>query len=340
MNNATKVSCKLCNKSFNIGSKSEIENHMIIDHQLDYYRYYEYSKVSERSYCTNCGAPLVKMTPWSSNLVHLCSKCSDAQSRRSEVIISINEWFEYLTNSHFGRIWILNDQYRDWIVDFDLKNKVDPFIKTFIQKKIDKLNLFDLSFEEGSPKVLSPSNRSSILITESRFNIQKSELALIEGRYYEFTTGKSQFRLYLPEVDQSNLSHYKSYDVMNLSGTSQVKKLRVNQVGVLKLYEFVTGIYSIFRLEKDGVQVMATELSDYELSYVKMFIFSNKHLMRFLKLTLISLVKSSSIAYDRVFFLNRFNYDEASSNPVLLLGWTLPDLVLSPTSNNVSITLL
>lgn len=322
--NLNKFTCRICGKSYNIGDKLQIHSHLWEDHQLTYYQYYEYCKTSTISKCSTCGSHLIRMTPWNSNLVQLCSKCNDVPSRKTEVIISINEWFDYLTESHFGRLWLVDPMYRSWVINYDLKNYLDPFIKSLITKKVDKLNLFSIKIDEGVPKLFTNENKSFINIIDSDYSMDKSEMLISEdgSNHYEFKIGDSIFRIYLPEDDLTNSSHYNSYNIMNPESTSTLKKLKLSSDSIIKFYKKSDGYYSILYLEKDGQSIRSHELTDYEFRYIKMFILSNKSLMKLLRSVMIALVKGSSHVYDKVFFLNKFTYDDSpSAGPVLHLDW-------------------
>lgn len=69
------IKCKLCNKTFTIGSS--MEDHLVNDHNISYSKYYEYYKtIKDNESCGICGSVLHRISPWF-EMYNSCESCNN-----------------------------------------------------------------------------------------------------------------------------------------------------------------------------------------------------------------------------------------------------------------------
>lgn len=306
MENINKFRCALCESELPYGNT--VESHINNVHLISYSKYYEYCKLNNNTVCANCGNKLYRLNPWS-DYVLPCLECnSKFYSRMVSTLIS--NWNSYLVNSEFCRLWLLNESYRDRVMNFNFLD-LDKSLKNYLSKsriRYDKLNLFKISSKPGMSPYINLLNTNNLLIESSGYRIINSELKYYDDiNGYKFDVHGSKYSLILPEeVEYYNKTHYR-YNILNKSSDPQsVKKLKLQSGKCIKFYNSSIDICkSILRLMKDGEVVDIMTLPDSDLEYVKFYILTNKELLKYVLNIIHEIIRHSSVVRDNVFLLNK-----------------------------------
>lgn len=285
--------------------------------------YEEYAEIKlllnrpEDAFCYRCGRPLDPLTYLDPDFYY--QPCWDCIKRKTQRDSMVEDIVKNIKEFYYTKV--LGDRYLQlFIVDpIYFKNTI-PHQYVVFKKIINGMkppsrnDIWFLDWEVGYPRIISQENIDGLKI----INISSIYKDSIISEKDKIKVG--EYEILFPELS-SYERHYSRYNIFNKVGNRKTKRIKVGDT-CYRLYNTADpDVKSIFKILKNGNEIMVNSLSHQDFVIIKLLIMRNKSFLKLIFDIVIESMKYAGKFKDTIFLKNTITIDPKKEQ-CFCLHWT------------------